>query len=73
VKKMRKLEIEHEGTLNAVKAKLRRIKKGSPYHFISHKWEIHIGNENLVGTNLESISSTVFKGDYCILTKERVR
>tara|TARA_B110000444_G_C18836380_1_gene596212 strand:+ start:1068 stop:1280 length:213 start_codon:yes stop_codon:yes gene_type:complete len=70
---MRNLEIEHEGTLNAVKAKLRRVKKGSPYYFISHRWEIHTDNENFIGTNLESMSKTLFKGDYCILTKERVR
>tara|TARA_Y100001937_G_C7123348_1_gene333716 strand:+ start:879 stop:1076 length:198 start_codon:yes stop_codon:yes gene_type:complete len=63
---MRHLEIEHEGTMNAVKAKLRRIKKGSPFYFISRKWKIHTNNDSLVGTNLES-----YAFEDCILTKER--
>jgi hypothetical protein len=63
----RKLEIEHEGTLNAVKAKLRRVKKGSPYYFLSHKWQIHTEKNTLVGTNLEW-----YDFEDCLLTKERV-
>lgn len=63
---MRHLEIEHEGTMNAVKAKLRRIKKGSPFYFVSRKWQIHTNNETLIGSNLEN-----YNFEDCLLTKER--